>query len=422
MIFLDYIYVITWLPAATVVWHHAFEGRAPCACDCTACFCPPKAKSEEMKPLVQKTEMRPLEKFYDTTFTDFVTGKASYVMVAVGSLFLLVALILAPQVEPSIAQDELLPADHPFQVVIDSSKYFPASGAGAKIMSVVIFGMNPIDRSETGMRLRNPDEQGAAQYDPAFNWNSAATQRYFNKTCAALSAETWVTTEKDKERVDCLFQTINHWVDQQKPTGIKKLPQEGSDATKTLVAWALSSDRPAGEELVGLSSGCGDGSGPATDLSNCRVQYVAIQAATPLQPRRCGAQSAPRVCTGTCALAQFTEKTREVYRYHYLWCTVQVEHYREMILMSYYRVCNSAICALADNLLVQILHELGVRRRVLAGGGLCHESQYRQRQACLCRPVKALVPRPILPSFLVLAGACLGCLRARIWVLTSPNA
>jgi len=286
VIFLDYIYVITWLPAATVVWHHAFEGRAPCACDCTACFCPPKAKSEEMKPLVQKTEMRPLEKFYDTTFTDFVTGKASYVMVAVGSLFLLVALILAPQVEPSIAQDELLPADHPFQVVIDSSKYFPASGAGAKIMSVVIFGMNPIDRSETGMRLRNPDEQGAAQYDPAFNWNSAATQRYFNKTCAALSAETWVTTEKDKERVDCLFQTINHWVDQQKPTGIKKLPQEGSDATKTLVAWALSSDRPAGEELVGLSSGCGDGSGPATDLSNCRVQYVAIQAATPLQPRR----------------------------------------------------------------------------------------------------------------------------------------
>ena len=34
----------------------------------------------------------------------------------------------------------------------------------------------------------------------------------------------------------------------------------------------------------------------------------------------------------------------------------------------------------------------------------------------------ALVPRLILPSFLVLAGACLGRLRARIWVLTSPDA
>ena len=35
---------------------------------------------------------------------------------------------------------------------------------------------------------------------------------------------------------------------------------------------------------------------------------------------------------------------------------------------------------------------------------------------------RALAPRPILPSFLVLAGACLGCLRARTWVLTSPSA
>ena len=29
---------------------------------------------------------------------------------------------------------------------------------------------------------------------------------------------------------------------------------------------------------------------------------------------------------------------------------------------------------------------------------------------------------PILPSFLALAGACLGCVRARIWVLASPDA
>ena len=42
--------------------------------------------------------------------------------------------------------------------------------------------------------------------------------------------------------------------------------------------------------------------------------------------------------------------------------------------------------------------------------------------SCKRKPARqALVPRPILPSFLVLAGACLGCLQARIWVSISPD-
>ena len=52
----------------------------------------------------------------------------------------------------------------------------------------------------------------------------------------------------------------------------------------------------------------------------------------------------------------------------------------------------------------------------------------RQKTQCNAKsflakwPVQPFFPRPILPNFSVLARACLWCVGAPIWVLTSPRA
>ena len=106
-------------------------------------------------------------------------------MIGVGTVLMIIALILAPFVKPSIEQDEILPKDHPFQVVLDSSKNFPSSGQEEKVTVELIFGMHPVDRSDVGLRLVTPDDQGLAVYDATFDWNKASTQRYVNSSCVA---------------------------------------------------------------------------------------------------------------------------------------------------------------------------------------------------------------------------------------------
>ena len=99
-----------------------------------------------------------------------------------GSIIIVVALIIAPQVKPSIQQNEILPSDHPFQVVLNAAKNFEASGYEPKTSVGIVFGLDTsvrtcaADVAETGVcnagkeedrtsisRLATPSQRGTVK-------------------------------------------------------------------------------------------------------------------------------------------------------------------------------------------------------------------------------------------------------------------
>ena len=238
-----------------------------------------------------------------------------------GSIIIVVALIIAPQVKPSIQQNEILPSDHPFQVVLNAAKNFEASGYEPKTSVGIVFGLDTsvrtcaADVAETGVcnagkeedrttisRLATPSQRGTVKYHGDFDWEQSSVQAYIIKACAEFSKESWVETERDKVRVHCFIPLVNEWLadpKQKKVTaGLSKLPVQGPNATKTVVQWALQTSRPVeldgDPHAIGLTPECkpcagkayvGAGSRPECP-SGCKVKFAMIMAACKVSPRR----------------------------------------------------------------------------------------------------------------------------------------
>ena len=192
-IMLDYVYVITWLPSATVIFHRHFEhaGFAQCRCPdkCrSTCGCLEKddgccqpMQSEHwlgVDPDEGETvEMRRMEIFFDGWFSSFVTHKtAKYVLVACGVLLLIPFTIFAFNIGPSTKDAQILPDDHPMQRLINVfNGEFAMSGMDPKVRLDVLWGVKGLDRDGI-VSLQTPKEAGVLLLDEQFDWNKPATQ------------------------------------------------------------------------------------------------------------------------------------------------------------------------------------------------------------------------------------------------------
>ena len=204
VIFLDYIYVITWLPAATVLYNWWFENTGFCKCTCCGAGCAPDENREAHTPVqafgcgamvglpialifsayffwlggqdpiyaksygigallffilfigitvrvagtnMQAKEGRKTVEFFETTFSDFITDEK----VRMGLMGLAIPIILtfgisATYIQPTEVDEQILPEDHPLQKVITlMNNEFPVSGRDEKVRDEIVFGIDGVD-------------------------------------------------------------------------------------------------------------------------------------------------------------------------------------------------------------------------------------------------------------------------------------
>jgi hypothetical protein len=204
VIFLDYIYVITWLPAATVIYNMWFENTGFCRCSC-CCSGPRKEFQMCGLPTVPSSVIVGLLIALPTAFTfsgyfwwlggqgpeyamAYVIGLITFVILLVGitvrvamtayhhddsrgtaeffegkvtdtlvlndqvrkALLIGAACIFLPMaiaslfVEPSSKSEEYLPSDHPLQKIITiMNNEFPAAQWDSKVQAEIVFGVDP---------------------------------------------------------------------------------------------------------------------------------------------------------------------------------------------------------------------------------------------------------------------------------------
>jgi hypothetical protein len=204
VIFLDYIYVITWLPAATVLYNKWFENTGFCRCTC--CCSGPRTEFTmcNLSPLVSACvagvsialptalcfsgyfwwlggegdeyamayvvgsitffvlligitvrvamtafhhdDSRGTAEFFEGKVTDTLIldeQVRKILLIGAGCIFLPMA-IAALFVEPSSKSEEYLPSDHPLQKIITiMNNEFPAAQWDSKVQAELVFGIDP---------------------------------------------------------------------------------------------------------------------------------------------------------------------------------------------------------------------------------------------------------------------------------------
>lgn len=226
VIFLDYIYVITWLPAATVLYSRWFENTGFCKCACCCESTERQGSSKNFSFGVGALLALPIAIIFSSYFiwlggqgaiyrTATVVGWMMFfilfcgVTVRVGltiyrieegrgtadafsgkvtdklvhnktirlALLIGAAVVLIPMcisalfVEPSSKSEEYLPPDHPLQKIITTmSNEFPAATWDRKVQCELVFGIDPVmplDRkgAEDLMDYRRPKKWSADSED-----------------------------------------------------------------------------------------------------------------------------------------------------------------------------------------------------------------------------------------------------------------
>ena len=212
-IIIDYAYVISWLPAFTVVFHRHFEHAGFCKCRCPdGCidkcgFCPCAPMVDDNAHLdaeeAAEQDMRALEKIFDGPVTKLVTHPILKIVFVVGGLAYLIPFgIMALDISPATESAQILPEDHPMQKLITIfGTEFPISGQDPKVRIDVIYGINKdnaLDRSGI-VALREPKNPGIIQWDSKFDWNKMSTQAHLKSVCETVSVHVAQSCADDAE-------------------------------------------------------------------------------------------------------------------------------------------------------------------------------------------------------------------------------
>ena len=222
VIFLDYIYVITWLPAATILYNRWFENTGFCRCNC-CCEARPDDGPEPSKgkaagiaagiafPValmfsgyffwlggqdsiyakaygigllvfviiffgmtsrifatqIQQSEGHKTAEFFEGPFTEWITQeKVRYGLMGGLTVVLIPLLICGFFVGPATKEEQFLPDDHPLQrVVTVMNNEFPVSGRDEKIRVAYMFGITGYDRKDESplfdYKTNKADEEAA---------------------------------------------------------------------------------------------------------------------------------------------------------------------------------------------------------------------------------------------------------------------
>mmetsp|Transcript_21686 Transcript_21686/g.76147 ORF Transcript_21686/g.76147 Transcript_21686/m.76147 type:complete len:1073 (-) Transcript_21686:77-3295(-) len=286
---MDYVFVITWLPAVVTFWHNHWEMKPNCCCPCchskgcsglckkqegnTTLLHTTSRKATDTRNGIELTvaaagdvesgrdsspepmaageeavEKRMLERFFEGKFADFIINKHSRVGIFVFfTLILIPIFIFVAQAKEATSPDEFFPSDHPFQRIFSAmNSEFTVSTEDNNLDVQFFWGVSGVNRDGVSALL-DPDFKGVVEWDAAFEM-SPAMQEHLVDVCQQAREAPFAGRDKENPAfgaVSCFVEAWRDWVVAEE--GDAAWPVATADAHDSLEHWLdadISENRP----------------------------------------------------------------------------------------------------------------------------------------------------------------------------------
>mmetsp|Transcript_4461 Transcript_4461/g.9667 ORF Transcript_4461/g.9667 Transcript_4461/m.9667 type:complete len:1035 (+) Transcript_4461:67-3171(+) len=188
-ILMNYVFTMTFTPAALAIWHYRFQGKGCCRC----CNCSSRAEgSESEKDAASEPKLGCLERALQNGYVPFMSKKVGPTrpgacgMLILGLAVAIQGVYFTAQLSPPRKPEVWIPDNH---MARDIQTFFPQASFSPDFeqyeIVAMIWGISDLDTSDLDVYV--PDDfTGGVVFDASFDPSTVAAQQAVKDACVAL--------------------------------------------------------------------------------------------------------------------------------------------------------------------------------------------------------------------------------------------